>query len=195
MFSVVFDDADGVGTANHEFKWQVRLGTGKVQPIALPGTLDGAGIGTPNTLQPALTKPQLSRLTRNHSYIGQATYEREIIVPQEMAGKPLQLLLERVMWRSRVMIDGKDLGQMQESLTTPHLFNIKEGLTAGKHTLTITIDNNKLHDITVDNLAHAYTNDTQIMWNGMLGRMELSVAPIVRDVQVYPEVDKQQARI
>ena len=176
-------------------KWQVRLGTGKVLPIALPGTLDGAGIGTPNTLQPALTKPQLSRLTRNHSYIGQATYEREIIVPQEMAGKPLQLLLERVMWRSRVMIDGKDLGQMQESLTTPHLFNIKEGLTAGKHTLTITIDNNKLHDITVDNLAHAYTNDTQIMWNGMLGRMELSVAPIVRDVQVYPEVDKQQARI
>lgn len=176
-------------------KWQVRLGTGKVQPIALPGTLDGAGIGTPNTLQPALTEPQLSRLTRNHSYIGQATYEREIIVPQEMAGKPLQLLLERVMWRSRVMIDGKDLGQMQESLTTPHLFNIKNGLTAGKHTLTITIDNNKLHDITVDNLAHAYTNDTQIMWNGMLGRMELSVAPIVRDVQVYPEVDKQQARI
>lgn len=176
-------------------KWQVRLGTGKVQPIALPGTLDGAGIGTPNTLQPALTKPQLSRLTRNHSYIGQATYEREIIVPQEMAGKPLQLLLERVMWRSRVMIDGKDLGQMQESLTTPHLFNIKEGLTAGKHTLTITIDNNKLHDITVDNLAHAYTNDTQIMWNGVLGRMELSVAPIVSDVQVYPEVDKQQARI
>ena len=176
-------------------KWQVRLGTGKVLPIALPGTLDGAGIGTPNTLQPALTKPQLSRLTRNHSYIGQATYEREIIVPQEMAGKPLQLLLERVMWRSRVMIDGKDLGQMQESLTTPHLFNIKEGLTAGKHTLTITIDNNKLHDITVDNLAHAYTNDTQIMWNGMLGRMELSVAPVIGDVQVYPEVDKQQARI
>ncbi len=40
-------------------KWQVRLGTGKVQPIALPGTLDGAGIGTPNTLQPALQKPQL----------------------------------------------------------------------------------------------------------------------------------------
>ena len=176
-------------------KWQVRLGTGKVLPIALPGTLDGAGIGTPNTLQPALTKPQLSRLTRNHSYIGLATYEREITIPQEMAGKPLQLLLERVMWRSRVMIDGKDLGQMQESLTTPHLFNIKEGLTAGKHTLTITIDNNKLHDITVDNLAHAYTNDTQIMWNGVLGRMELSVAPVIGDAQVYPEVDKQQARI
>ena len=182
-------------TLNLSGKWQVRLSTNKVQPIALPGTLDGAGIGTPNTLQPALTKPQLLHLTRNHSYIGEATYERDIIIPQEMAGKPLQLSLERVMWRSRLMIDGKDLGQMQESLTTPHLFYIKDGLTAGKHTLTLTIDNNKLHDITVDNLAHAYTNDTQIMWNGVLGRMELSVAPAISNVQVYPEVDKQQARI
>lgn len=176
-------------------QWQVRLGTGMVQPIALPGTLDGAGIGTPNTLQPALAKPQLSRLTRRCSYIGTATYQRDITIPHAMAGKPLQLLLERVMWRSRVMIDDKDLGQMQESLSTPHLFNIMDGLTPGKHTLTITIDNNKLHDITVDNLAHAYTNDTQIMWNGVLGRMELSVAPEIGDVQVYPEVDKQQARI
>ena len=176
-------------------QWQVRLGTGMVQPIALPGTLDGAGIGTPNTLQPALQKPQLSRLTRNHSYIGTATYQRDITIPQEMAGKPLQLLLERVMWRSRVMIDGVDLGQMQESLTSPHLFDMKDGLATGKHTLTLTIDNNKLHDISVDNLAHSYTNDTQIMWNGVLGRMELSVAPVVSDVQVYPEVDKQQARI
>ena len=70
-----------------------------------------------------------------------------------------------------------------------------DGLTPGKHTLTLTIDNNKLHDISVDNLAHSYTNDTQIMWNGVLGRMELSVAPEIGDVQVYPEVDKQQARI
>ena len=182
-------------TVNLSGKWQVRLSTNQVQPIALPGTLDGAGIGTPNTLQPALTKPQLSRLTRNHSYIGTATYQRDITVPKDMAGKPLQLLLERVMWRSRVMIDGKDLGQKQESLTTPHLFDIKDGLTEGKHTLTLTIDNNKLHDITVDNLAHAYTNDTQIMWNGVLGRMELSMAPVISDVQVYPEVDKQQVRI
>lgn len=176
-------------------KWQVRLGASKVQPIALPGTLDGAGIGTPNTLKPALQKPQLSRLTRNHSYIGTATYQRKITVPQEMAGKPLQLLLERVMWRSSLMIDDVDLGQMQESLTTPHLFYMKNGLSAGKHTLSLTIDNSKLHDITVDNLAHAYTNDTQIMWNGVLGRMELSVVPTISDVQVYPDVDKQEVRI
>jgi len=176
-------------------KWQVRLNTNQVQSITLPNTLDGAGIGEPNTLQPELTKPQLSRLTRKHSYIGTATYQRYITISKEMAGKPLQLMLERVMWRSRLMIDGKDMGQMQESLTSPHLFYIKDGLTEGNHTLTLTIDNNKLHDISVDNLAHSYTNDTQIMWNGVLGRMELCVAPVISDVQVYPDVDKQQVLI
>ena len=106
-----------------------------------------------------------------------------------MAGKPLELLLERIMWRSRLLIDGKDLGQMQESLVSPHVYSIK-GLTEGKHTLTLMIDNSYLHDISVDKLAHSYTNDTQIMWNGVLGRMVLSAAQTMSDVQVYPDVDK-----
>ena len=175
-------------------EWTVSIGKGN-QRIVLPNTLDGAGIGEPNMLTPMLQKPQLSRLTRKYSFIGIATYQREITINAEMANKPLQLMLERVMWRSRLQIDGKDLGQMQESLTSPHLFYIKEGLSEGKHTLTLTIDNNKLHDISVDNLAHSYTNDTQIMWNGVLGKMELSVAPIITDVQVYPDIEQQQISV
>ena len=178
-------------TINQSGTWQVRLDSGEPQTIVLPNTLDGAGIGTDNTLEPALTKPQLSRLTRKHSYIGTASYEREIEIPGEMAGKSLQLLLERVLWCSRLMIDAQDLGQMQESLVGPHIFTI-DGLTEGVHKLTLTIDNRKLHDISVDNLAHSYTNDTQIMWNGVLGRMELSVAPTIGDVQVYPDIDRSQ---
>ena len=175
-------------------EWTVSIGKGN-QRIVLPNTLDGAGIGEPNMLTPMLQKPQLSRLTRKYSFIGIATYQREITINAEMANKPLQLMLERVMWRSRLQIDGKDLGQMQESLTSPHLFYIKEGLREGKHTLTLTIDNSKLHDISVDNLAHSYTNDTQIMWNGVLGKMELSVAPIITDVQVYPDIEQQQISV
>ncbi len=171
--------------------WQVTIGD-EPQTIMLPNTLDGAGIGEMNTLEPMLQKPQLSRLTRKHSFIGEAVYQREIAVPKEMAGQPLQLSLERVMWRSRLAVDGRDLGQMQESLVSPHLFNIKDGLTEGRHTLTLTIDNCKLHDISVDNLAHSYTNDTQIMWNGVLGNMELRVRPAITDLQVYPDIDKQQ---
>ena len=174
--------------------WQVAAG-GERQPIVLPNTLDGAGIGEANTLEPMLQKPQLSRLTRRHAFVGEARYEREITIPKEMAGKPLQLSLERVMWRSRVAIDGRDLGQTEESLVSPHLFIIKDGLNEGRHTVTLTIDNRKQHDISVDNLAHSYTNDTQIMWNGVLGRMELSLVPTIGDVQVYPDIDLRQIRI
>ena len=170
-------------------EWKVSIGNNEKLSIELPNTLDGAGIGDANTLSPALTKPQLSRLTRKHSFIGEAKYQREITITKEMADKPLELLLERVMWRSRLLIDGQDASQMQESLVSPHVFSIN-GLTEGKHTLTLIIDNNKLHDISVDNLAHSYTNDTQIMWNGVLGRMELGLAPTISDVQVYPDVDK-----
>ena len=175
-------------------EWKVSLGDSEKLSIELPNTLDGAGIGEVNTLTPALTKPQLSRLTRKHSYIGQATYQREITITKDLADKPLELLLERVMWCSRLLVDGKDLGQMQESLVGPHIYSLK-GLGEGKHTLTLIIDNNKLHEITVDNLAHAYTNDTQIMWNGVLGRMELSVAPTMSDVQVYPDIDKSSISV
>lgn len=173
-------------------EWRVTLGSSDYG-ITLPNTLDGAGIGEANMLTPMLQKPQLSRLTRKHSFIGVARYQREVNVTREMAGRPLQVMLERVMWRSRLAVDGRDLGQMQESLVSPHLFYIEGGLTEGRHTLTLTIDNQKLHDISVDNLAHSYTNDTQIMWNGVLGRMELRVAPVVSSVQVYPDVEKSQA--
>lgn len=170
-------------------EWEVSLGNNEKQTILLPNTLDVAGIGEANTLTPELTKPQLSRLTRKHSFVGQATYQREVTITKEMANKPLELLLERVMWRSTLLIDGKNLGQIQESLVSPHLFDIK-GLSEGKHIFTLVIDNSKLHEISVDNLAHSYTNDTQIMWNGVLGRIELSVAQTMSDVQVYPDIDK-----
>ena len=172
-------------------EWKVNIGNG-ARTVALPGTLDDAGIGEPNKLVPMLTKPQLSRLTRRYSFVGEAVYQREVDITKEMAGKPLQLFLERVMWRSRLAIDGVDLGQMQESLVSPHLFNIKDGLKEGRHTLTLTIDNRKLHDISVDNLAHSYTNDTQIMWNGVLGRIELGPMPAISNLQVYPDVEKRQ---
>ena len=175
-------------------EWHVSLLGHEKQNIILPNTLDGAGIGAPNTLSPALTKPQLSRLTRRHSFIGEAKYQREISITKEMADKPLELILERVMWRSRLLIDGEDLGQMQESLVSPHVYNIN-ALTEGKHTLTLIIDNSKLHEISVDNLAHSYTNDTQIMWNGVLGKMELSAARTMSDVQVYPDIDGRRITV
>ena len=174
-------------------QWSVKLQDDpSTYPILLPGTTDLAGIGTADTLTPLLKKPQLLHLTRKNSFVGKADYSREIEIPREMAGKPLRLVLERVMWRSCPKIDGVALGECRESLTTPHEYLIPGGLSAGKHTLTLEIDNDKLYEISSGNLAHSYTNDTQIMWNGVLGRMSLDVVPEVAlsDVQIYPDVKR-----
>ena len=167
------------------------------QTVSLPGTTDDAGLGTPNSLAPALEKPQLLRLTRKHAYIGAAWYAREVEIPESMAGKPLVFSFERVMWRSELWVDGVKRPQVEESLTTPHCFEMPEGLSAGKHSLVLRIDNRKLYDISENNLAHAYTNDTQIMWNGVLGKMILKALPevYVKQVDVYPDVERKRIRV
>lgn len=165
--------------------------------INLPGTTDLAGKGIPNQLVPKLEKPQLLRLTRKNSYVGAAWYSREIDVPKSMAGQPLELSLERVMWQSRLWVDGEEVSGAQESLIAPHRYLIQKGLSAGKHKITLRIDNRKRYDISAGNLAHAYTNDTQIMWNGVLGKMNLSVREDVsiRGVNVYPDVANKKVRV
>ncbi len=184
--------------------WAVSLqGDPDSYEISLPGTTDLAGIGTPDTLSPLLRKPQLLHLTRKHSFVGEAIYSRSIQITEEMAGKPLRLSLDRVMWRSKPMIDGQPLfsadgsPEYRESLTTPHTYLIPDGLSEGTHTLSLSIDNSKLYEISSGNLAHAYTNDTQVMWNGVLGEMRLDVVPEIdiTDLQIYPDVDAGAVKV
>lgn len=171
--------------------WEVKLdGISGESRISLPGTTDDAGLGIADTLSPLLQKPQLLHLTRKNRFVGNATYTRQVNIPKAMSGKPLRLSLERVLWKSCLSVDGIPVGECQESLTTPHSFVIPNGLTPGIHTFTINIDNGKQYEISTNNLAHAYTDDTQIMWNGVLGDMTLSVVPDIEisDLQVYPDV-------
>lgn len=179
--------------------WTVRLDdiSAAPQTIALPGTTDLAGIGVPNALEPELTKPQLLHLTRKNSFVGKAYYTREIKVSEEMAGKTLDLKLERVLWSSTLYIDGKEIGQPEISLVTPHHHIIADGLSAGKHEIMLCIDNTKLLDISVDDLCHSYTEATQIMWNGVLGEMSLAVVPEVNidHVEVYSDVAARQIEV
>ncbi|MCR4824882.1 MAG: glycoside hydrolase family 2 [Bacteroidales bacterium] len=179
-------------------EWQVSLDSlASFQPIALPGTTDLAGLGTPNTLEPAITGEQIQRLTRRHSFLGAAFYKREIEIPEAMAGRPLALTLERVLWESAVWVDGKRLPGSEESLTTAHRHLIPEGLGAGRHTLMLRIDNRKRYDLSWRDLAHAYTNDTQIIWNGVLGEMTLEALEPVETtrVDVYPDAAERTVRI
>jgi hypothetical protein len=166
--------------------------------LRLPGTLDDAGVGDPTSLTAdSLNKETLLMLTRKHSYIGPAWYSKEIVVPASWKGKHIELFLERIIWTSRVWVDGKEVAVKEESLSTPHRFPLSELLTPGKHKLVIRIDNRKQYDMSTRDMAHAYTNGTQIMWNGVIGQMKLIANnnTYIRYVQVFPDVKNATAKI
>lgn len=167
------------------------------QEILLPGTTDEAGLGVPNTLDAKLEKPQLLHLTRKHSYIGTAWYTREVVIPEEWAGKQIELGLERVIWNTDVWVDGVKAGAGEQSLTTPHRYDLTQWLTPGAHRLTVRVDNRKRYDLSVRNLAHAYTDDTQTIWNGIVGEMSLKAFGAVRigEVVVTPDVAGKQVAV
>lgn len=158
--------------------------------IQLPGTTDDAGYGTPNSLKPSIQKPQVLHLTRKNRYVGPAWYSKEVDIPSSWKDKTIELKLERVIWQTAVWVDGKPINGRQESLVTPHLYDLTEQLTPGRHTITIRVDNRKRYDITAGDMAHAYTDETQIMWNGIIGEISLTAkdAVSIRNLQAYPDL-------
>lgn len=158
--------------------------------IQLPGTTDDAGYGTPNSLKPSIQKPQVLHLTRKNRYVGPAWYSKEVDIPSSWKDKTIELKLERVIWQTAVWVDGKPINGRQESLVTPHLYDLTEQLTPGRHTITIRVDNRKRYDITTGDMAHAYTDETQIMWNGIIGEISLTAKDTVsiRNLQAYPDL-------
>jgi len=189
--------------------WKVRLDSLKTgeqqqwykqlsgQSIHLPGTLDDAGIGTPDTLTAArLDKQVLLHLTRRHSYIGYAWYSREIVIPRSFADKAIELFLERILWTTTVWIDGREAGS-RESLTTTHRYDVSTLLTPGRHFLVIRVDNSKQYEMSVQDMAHSYTNETQIIWNGILGRMELIARNKVHieSLAAYPSLQDKRLTV
>ncbi len=106
--------------------------------ITLPGTLCDAGYGTPCTLEPVMEKEIFLNLKRKFDYLGPAWYRKEILVPAEWQEKDVLLTLERVIWNSQVWINGTKVEGFNESLTTPHYFNLGKHLVSGE-TNVITI--------------------------------------------------------
>jgi hypothetical protein len=190
-------------------QWQVRLdslNTGLDQQwynqqsgkaIRLPGTLDDVGLGkSPTLTADTLGKEVLIKLTRKHSYVGAAWYSKEIVIPQSWNNKQIELYLERVIWKTRVWVDGKEIGS-SASLSAPQRFYINALIKPGKHLLVIRIDNSKQYDITHRDMAHAYTDGTQIIWNGVIGKLQLTAKePLYIDhIQTYPNVTTQSVTI
>ena len=146
--------------------------------IVLPTTTDLAGVGTPEP------DPNPGFLSREHKFIGAAWYQREIVIPEAWRGREVELFLERVLWENRAWVDGRECGA-QDSLGTPHVHGLGK-LMAGRHTLTVRIDNRMIHPI--GDRGHCYTDFTQTIWNGAVGRIEVRARAAVslELVRVFP---------
>ncbi|MHB8522416.1 MAG: sugar-binding domain-containing protein [Limisphaerales bacterium] len=127
-------------------------------------------------------------------YAGVAWYQRDLEIPAPWQGSRIVLTLERPHWETRVWIDDREAGS-NNSLSTPHEYDLGAGLAPGKHRLTIRVDNRLVVDVGVN--SHSITDHTQGNWNGIVGRIELAATPTVwlEDVQVFPDVAAKKIRV
>jgi len=105
-------------------------------------------------------------LTPNKHYVGVAWYQREVEIPANWKGQKIELFLERPHWETTVWIDNIQIG-MQNSLSTPHRYDLSKILTPGRHIITIRVDN-RIKEINVGPDSHSITDHTQGNWNGIV---------------------------
>ncbi len=184
--------------------------------LQLPGSLQAQGHGNPVALDTPwtggiadrswFTEPQYEPyrqpdnikipfwLQPERHYIGAAWYQRTFEVPETWQGKRIVLFLERCHWASSVWVDEQEIGS-QESLSTPHVYDLPRGLAPGTHRLTLCIDNRLQVGVGVN--AHSVTDHTQSNWNGIIGRIELRQTDLIwiDDVQVYPDIERRTAQV
>ena len=128
-------------------------------------------------------------------YYGPAWYQKEVKIPKDWNEKNIFLNLERAHWETTVWVDDQKVDS-QNSLATPHKYNLVNYLSTGKHTITIRVDN-RIKDINVGKDAHSVTDNTQSNWNGMVGDIQLVTRPkVYLDlVRVYPNVKKNEVNV
>ncbi len=147
--------------------------------ISLPGTTTLAGKGTPLDIPINLDRPAMQSLHQRFSYVGPAWYQRSVAIPADWKERDIELSLERVNWQTRVWVNGVEAGPAQRSLSAPHRFDLTKLLQPGaENILTIRVDNREIVPIGV--MGHAYTNETQSIWNGLVGQLRLDAKPKLR---------------
>jgi hypothetical protein len=172
--------------------------------VTLPGTTHTNSIG------PSFPKRLISSLTPVTNHVGPAWYWRDFDLSENDIGQFVELSLERCCWESFVWLNGQALGR-QDSLVSPHIYDLSPAVRPGINRLTIMVDNSNLKNkganagtnmvdaeelLIVENDAKRlkcgghHTLFLGYTWNGITGRIELRVRPRVRISipQVYPDV-------
>ncbi len=147
----------------------IKPGDMLTDKIQLPGTTDTNKKGD-------LTEKrnETTHLTRHMQYKGRAWYQREVEIPASWKGQPIYLFLERTK-PSEVYVDGKLIGSSND-ISTPQVYNLSSALTTGSHNLSIMVDNGSGVPEQLYASSHAYTEDTQTNWNGIIGEIYLTTS-------------------
>ncbi|WP_123537669.1 glycoside hydrolase family 2 protein [Halosimplex salinum] len=158
--------------------------------IALPGTTDEAGAGE------RTTERTPGHLTRRYRYEGAAWYRTTVEIPDAWADRRVVLRLERTR-PTRVWVDGDPAGR-DDSLSTPHEYDLTDALDPGEHALTLRIDTGS-EPVAFPGVqrSHAATEHTQTNWNGVVGGLELvATAPVwIDDCRVSTDPAAGTARV
>lgn len=158
------------------FSKSKRASQGEVNRAILPGTIDTNHLG----FAPKDTM-ETTHLTRLYAYKGAARYSRTINIPKDWKKKPVELFLERTRptW---VYVDG-ELVDSCNFISTPQRYLLPKKVKPGKHLLEIVVDNGRGVPDQVYGSSHAYTEDTQTNWNGIIGEIRLKVKSEERSVK------------
>lgn len=161
-----------LGKSGSAFAKSKRASQGEVKRAILPGTIDTNHLG----FAPKDTM-ETTHLTRLYAYKGAARYSITINIPKDWKKKPVELFLERTRptW---VYVDG-ELVDSCNFISTPQRYLLPKKVKPGKHLLEIVVDNGRGVPEQVYGSSHAYTEDTQTNWNGIIGRIELQLASSV----------------
>ena len=175
--------------------WAYRL-TGA--PSSIPGEGE---IVLPNTLDNArktIYNPEsdnTSQLRREFSFTGEATYSKEIIIPDTWEDKAIFLNIERTK-PSRVYVN-RELVAKNSRISASQKYDLSGFLTPGKHTLEIVVNNADSIPPIIARSSNAVAESTQTNWNGILGDFYLEAKnPFhVGNINVAETPDGEAAKI
>jgi len=128
-------------------------------------------------------------------YTGAAWYRKIIDLPENWDEKPVFLNLERVHWESTVWVNTSK-ADMQNSLATPHVYNISGLLRPGKNNITIRVDN-RTKEVDPGHNSHSISDHTQSNWNGITGDISLEAKGEVffENLTVFPDMGNRSLAI
>jgi hypothetical protein len=127
-------------------------------------------------------------------YKGVAWYQKEVELPEGWSGKRIVLFLERCHWESTVYVNGNSAGT-QNSLATPHEYDVTNLLTKGKNLISLRIDNRVIIPIGVN--SHSISDHTQSNWNGITGDISFIATSkvFINDIRVFPDIQNKNVKV